>query len=434
MRARPNGARAGRHYNCRVNPGEIIGGKYRIERLLGQGGVALVFEATHLDLGHQVAVKRLRPEAMARREPVQRFLREARASAKLRGEHAARVFDVGTFGDAGPYIVMELLRGRDLAAVVAPGPLDPGTAAEYLLQVCEAVAEAHGLGIIHRDLKPANLFLTQATNGRDLVKVLDFGISKARPKLEGDFSLTRTASLVGSPRYMSPEQLRSPRDVDERSDVWSLGVTLHELCEGRVPFDAELFSDLCIKVAMDPIPPLVLTPPALAAVIERCLAKDPLWRWPNVAELAAALAPFGATDAPARVERIQRLLHGQRTPPSQPATPRPGTFDREAGNTPAPYPPRRRRLPVVALGGATIAATFVLIGLMFGGRAGKTAPPAVAAPANPVVVPLPTLPAPVIAPDAGPAVSPAAAEAPPTPRPAQRSRKPPAPDIYDSRN
>src|SRR5262249_24990477 len=284
-------------------------GKYKIERVIGEGGMGRVLEATHVDLDQKVAIKHLRPEAMANPEAVQRFLREARASGKLRSEHVARVLDGGIGGGGGPDMVMGRRDGKALSALLADGgPLPPAAAVDYVLQACEAVAEAHGIGIVHRDIKPGNLFLTGAADGSDLVKVLDFGISKARPKQGEDFSLTRTSSLIGSPGYMEPEQLRAPRDADARSDIWSFRVVLYELVEGRVPFDAEVFSELCIKVAMDPLPPLVRAPVGLAAVVTRCLEKDPAARFPDVAALAAALAPFGPANAADRAARVKRLL------------------------------------------------------------------------------------------------------------------------------
>src|SRR5512140_3402737 len=194
-----------------IEVGEIVGGKFRIERILGQGGMGVVAIATHLQLDQQVALKVLHDAIVDDAESVERFLREARASARLRSEHVCKVSDVGQLDSGAPYIVMELLEGSDLQGVIAQDPLPIATAALYVTQACVAIAEAHALGIVHRDLKPANLFLTKRLDGTPLVKVLDFGIAKAPTASE--FKITRTSTIMGSPGYMSPEQLRSARDA-----------------------------------------------------------------------------------------------------------------------------------------------------------------------------------------------------------------------------
>ncbi len=270
--------------------GSIVGGKFRIERILGEGGMGVVAVATHLQLDQQVALKVLRDPVLADPEANQRFMREARASARLRSEHVCKVSDVGQLDDGAPYLVMELLEGADLAAVAADGPVPIPLACEYVLQACVAIAEAHALGIVHRDLKPANLFLTRRLDGSPLVKVLDFGIAKAAAA--GDFKITKTSTVMGSPGYMSPEQLRSARDADPRSDIWALGVILYELVTGRLPFAADTITELAVKVVMDPPDPLGVDAPAFAAIVDRCLAKEPGQRYADVAELAAELAPL----------------------------------------------------------------------------------------------------------------------------------------------
>ncbi len=266
--------------------------------MLGVGGMGVVIAAHHMQLGQSVALKFLLPAGLANKQVVARFEREAKAAAQLRSEHVARVIDVGTLDNGGgPYIVMELLRGKDLADVLHEnGPLAESDAVDYLLQACEAVAEAHNLGIDQRDLKPKNLFVTQRVDGMPLVKVLDFGISK----LAGadDLSLTSTTEIIGSPNYMSPEQLKASRDVDIRSDIWSIGAILYELLGGRVPFVAETLTQLCSMVLTEPPRPLEELRPEvhqeLRRVIARCLEKDPAGRFPNVGELAMALAPFAS--------------------------------------------------------------------------------------------------------------------------------------------
>jgi len=275
--------------------------------------MGVVVAATHLQLDQRVAIKFMLPEAFANPEAIARFNREARAAVKLRSEHVARVLDTGTFETGAPYIVMEFLEGVDLSAELArSGPLHPSAAAEYLVQACEAIAEAHSLGIVHRDLKPANLFLTRRPDGSPLVKVLDFGISKATSLGDSGLQMTKTAAVMGSPLYMSPEQMKSAKDVDGRTDVWSLGVILYELLGGAVPFNSDTLGALMASVLTEPPAPLVTRraglPPELYAIVDRCLQKDRQHRCQNVAELAMALAPFCPPRTHPIVERITGML------------------------------------------------------------------------------------------------------------------------------
>jgi eukaryotic-like serine/threonine-protein kinase len=309
-----------------VQVGQILAGKYRVERVLGQGGMGVVVAATHLQLGQQFALKFLLPHMCQHAEAVVRFAREARAAVQIQSEHVARVSDVGTLETGAPYMVMEYLQGSDLSEVLrARGPLPIPEAISFVLQACEAIAEAHALGIIHRDLKPANLFLTRRRDGSPLVKVLDFGISKAlQDTLASNApSVTSTAAIMGSPLYMSPEQVRSSKSVDARSDVWALGVILQELLTGAPTYEAETASALMAMIAADPPTPLRQrrpdAPPQLEAAVLRCLEKDRERRMPNVAELARAIAPFGPYEARASVERISRVLGEATHPHSAPA-------------------------------------------------------------------------------------------------------------------
>jgi serine/threonine-protein kinase len=296
-----------------VKEGDLLAGKYRVERVLGVGGMGIVVAARHEQLDQAVAIKFVRDDALGNQEAVARFLREARAAVKLRSEHAAKVLDVGTLESGAPYMVMEYLEGSDLGAVLIDrGPLPIEVAAEYVVQACEAVAEAHAAGIIHRDLKPQNLFLSRMVGGGSRVKVLDFGVSKTLANSSGGGALTQTRSMLGSPLYMSPEQMRSSRDVDARSDVWAFGVVLFELLTKRWPYEAETMPELVLKVVTEPPQPLAAfrpdVPQAMIDVVERCLQKDPAARFANAAELALALEPFAPAESRITVERARMAM------------------------------------------------------------------------------------------------------------------------------
>ncbi|MBA3539482.1 MAG: serine/threonine protein kinase [Deltaproteobacteria bacterium] len=338
-----------------VEVGALVAGKYRLEREIGSGGMGVVFAATHVHLGQRVALKFLLADAQSP-ETIERFCREARVVVKVQSEHVARVIDIGQLDATTPYIVMEYLEGDDLDNIVRNcGPLPMHDAVRYLLHACEALAEVHALGIVHRDIKPGNLFLASRADGSTIVKLLDFGISKSAPAWETadgkGRSLTQTSAVIGSPRYMSPEQLRSSRDVDARSDVWALGVTLFELLGGNSPFAVGTMPEVCASILKDT--PLSLVelrpelPRALEAVINRCLAKQPSGRWANVAELAIALRPFGpAGTTNISIDRIAGVLqqHANRVgtiPPASepvpmaPVLPRGVRMDHDTGRTSA---------------------------------------------------------------------------------------------------
>lgn len=304
--------------------GETLDGRYTIERLLGAGGMGLVFAARHRGLGQKVAIKLLVPELSRDPEAVERFLREARASTLLRSERVVRVIDVGSGKNGAPFMVMEYLEGEDLQeSLRRGGPLAVPAAVGYVIQAAEALAEAHSLGIIHRDLKPANLFLTVGPDGSPLVKVLDFGISKV--SVPGRRGLTRTHAIMGSLGYMAPEQLRSTKHVDQRADVWGLGVVLYELLAGQRAFEGEHLADVSVKIILDSPTPIEEirddVSPELAKVIDKCLAKKPATRYQNMGELAEALAPFAPPEALVLVERIRRLARatGPLSPSARPS-------------------------------------------------------------------------------------------------------------------
>ncbi|HEY1817531.1 MAG TPA: protein kinase [Kofleriaceae bacterium] len=296
-----------------LEPGALVAGKLRIEKILGEGGMGTVVAATHVGLDQRVAIKVLKPDLANQPEVVARFVREARAAAKLKSEHVCRVTDVGEAADGTTYIEMELLEGHDLASLIATRAFPVDVAADYVVQACVAIAEAHHLGIIHRDLKPANLFVTQRLDGSALVKVLDFGIATA-PSAE-ELQITKTTTVMGSPGYMSPEHLRSARDVDARSDIWALGVILYEAVTGRLPFSATSITELAVKVVMDEPAPMTDVEPRFAAIVARCLKKPPEERYQTVAELAADLAELAGPSAQANALLVAKLLGG--TSPSR---------------------------------------------------------------------------------------------------------------------
>jgi serine/threonine protein kinase len=292
-------------------PGDVFAEKYRIEGVLGVGGMGYVLSATHVELQQRVAIKMLLPERANDADTVARFMREGRTAAKIRSEHVARVLDVGSAAGT-PFMVMEHLDGDDLAVVLRKRKrLSVAVAVDYLLQACEAIAEAHAMRTVHRDLKPANLFVVARPGGGECVKVLDFGISKMAPA-EGALALTRTTSTVGTPLYMSPEQLTSSKSVDMRADIWALGVILFELVAGRTPFQADSLAQLGAHVLTANAPDVRTlvpeVPAGIADAIATCLRRDPRERFPSLAELAAALAPFGSAAAATSAEQIRRVL------------------------------------------------------------------------------------------------------------------------------
>ncbi len=293
--------------------GDLIAGKYEVLKLIGAGGMGYVVAATHVELGEVVALKFLRPEALQIEELVERFAREARAAAKIRSEHVARVFDVGTLPDGVPFIVMEYLAGQDLSEVLAQGgPLPIKVAVEYVMQACEALAAAHAAGVVHRDIKPENLFLTRHAQGLDFIKILDFGISKVALTPGGKRAFVRTMMPIGSPVYMSPEQIRSSENVDARTDIWSLGCVLFELLTGVVAFDEPTLMQLSAAILeKDPAPLRALLPDApveLENVLIRCLEKDASKRYSNIAELAIDLYTFAPRRSRISAERCYHAL------------------------------------------------------------------------------------------------------------------------------
>ncbi len=294
--------------------GDVLLGKYLLESCLGEGGMGVVFAARHELLGQRVAVKLVQPSLIANSEAVARFVNEARASARIENDHVARVLDVGTV-DGIPYMVLEYLDGEDLEHLIERrGLLHVAEIIDLLLEAIEGVAHAHALGIVHRDLKPSNLFLAKRQDGTARVKVLDFGISKMADA--GAQNVTRTNSILGSPLYMSPEQLRSSKDVDQRCDIWAFGVILYQLLTGAPPFMGDNAVALFASI-QESDPPTMLgvrSDAAITAELEatvlKCLKRKPAERFASLAELAISLAPFATPRGARTVENTVRILGG----------------------------------------------------------------------------------------------------------------------------
>ncbi len=294
----------------------MLADKYRVEAVIGRGGMAVVVAAIHRDLGQRVAIKLMDESALHNREAVARFLREAQTASMLRSDHAVRILDVGRLKKtAAPYIVMEYLAGTDLAKIAeSRGQLPFAEVTDWILEACEAVAEAHRLGIVHRDLKPSNLFLATRPDGTSCVKVLDFGISKVDAWATGGgsaLSLTSTMQAMGTPVYMAPEQVRNAKSADARTDIWGLGVVLYELLAGRPPFWADTLPAISAKIVSEPAEPLrslrAGLPPAYEALVSDCLEKDPAHRPQTILDLACLLEPFATPAGRESVGKIERI-------------------------------------------------------------------------------------------------------------------------------
>jgi serine/threonine-protein kinase len=292
-------------------PGTLLLGRYRVERLLGAGGMGAVLLAHHVLLDQWVALKLLHAGAQNDPEKVTRFFNEARAAARIQGDHIVRVYDVGQLEDGRPYMCMEHLQGCDLGQWMrSSGPLSVPAVVATLIDAGDALAQAHAMGVVHRDLKPSNLYLAEQADGARTLKVLDFGIAKMQP--EGDNAeLTTTGTIMGTPAYMAPEQMRSSRRTDHRADIWALGVIAFELLSRKRPFAGDSLGDILFSIAerpavsLDTLVPEV--PPELASIIARCLEREPDRRFDSILELLAALEPFappGHTESPRRKRHV----------------------------------------------------------------------------------------------------------------------------------
>jgi eukaryotic-like serine/threonine-protein kinase len=298
--------------------GEVLAGKYRVERVLGSGAMGVVVRVTRVEGDGVFALKLLRPSVT--RDPVaaKRFLREAEAAGRIESPHVVKIPDMGELATGTPYLVMEYLDGSTLEERLAGGKSLPVVeACELGLQAAEGLAAAHAMGVVHRDIKPSNLYLTTGPDGAELLKIVDFGVSKIldpvgteRPRL------TRGQALLGSPLYMSPEQMRSASSAGFRADQWSLGAVLYRMLTGQRPFDAEALTQVCVQVLTGDFLPIAShrsdVPAALGAAIERCLRLEPDERYPDIAELACALAPFAGPTGRERAERCRQILDARR--------------------------------------------------------------------------------------------------------------------------
>jgi serine/threonine-protein kinase len=389
-----------------VREGEIVEGKYRIGRLLGSGAMGTVFAADHILLDQKVAIKFLVPESLGHSDSIARFLREARATATIKSKHVVRVLDVALRDGGAPYIVMEDLEGGDVAAWLrSHGPPEFPVAVDFILQACDGIAEAHELGIIHRDVKPSNLFAVQRRGVVESIKVLDFGIAKA-PGLVSSTAppgewhpgaiITEERIPIGSPCYMSPEQMESARDVDHRTDIWALGVTLCELVTGHLPFEGQSLVQVYALIKSGA--PIYLRedlPPHLATAIRKCLEPERDRRYRSVRELEAALAPFGlhATANPAvSTQRSARAFEAGGAVSPYRATPSAVTVEIR-GAHPARLPadsvtsPKRqgpRVATMAAIGVAVLIAVVGVLGLVPKGQNPSATPTGSHSPSGPL--------------------------------------------------
>lgn len=295
-----------------VPEGEVLAGRYRVERVLGAGGMGVVVRVSQLGTEAVFALKFLRPSVARDAVACGRFLREAAAAGRIRSPHVVKISDVGELASGVPYLVMEYLDGTTLERLLSGDQRLPvEQACDYGLQLAEGLAAAHAMGVLHRDIKPANLYLCRDGQAERL-KIVDFGVSKILDGAEQGQHLTRTQTFLGSPLFMAPEQMRSARTVDFRADQWSVGAVLYRMLTGHLAFEAKSLPRLCVQVLQGDFTPFAVrcpdVPPALAGAVERCLRVSPDQRFSDIAALAQALAPFAGAAGPERAERCRSLL------------------------------------------------------------------------------------------------------------------------------
>jgi serine/threonine-protein kinase len=424
-----------------VTVGQLIDSKYRIVRLLGEGGMGAVYEGQNVRIGHRVAIKVLHAELATRGDVLERFEREAQAAGKIGSEHIVEVYDLGELPGGARYMVMEFLDGENLSSrVQSSGRMSPEAIAPLLLQLLDGLGAAHAAGIIHRDLKPDNIFLVRdKKTGKDFVKIVDFGVSKfSQTSPDSVMSMTRTGAVIGTPYYMSPEQAKGSKHTDHRSDLYSVGVVLFECATGQVPFQADTFNELMFKIVLEPPPdPEALVQgldPRFAAIIKKAMAREPDARYPNAAAFQQAVADWmtaagvgGAAFTQAPAPRPP-MLSGPDLLASTGPVPQPpqAALSNTAGSlpgavsTPHPEGGKKSRAPLIA--GAVIAVAALSGGLLFAkSRAARPAPATESVPTVATVTP-PALP---------PAVTLAAASADPI-APSAAASAPAAPSTPDA--
>jgi serine/threonine-protein kinase len=365
-----------------IVPGAIVAAKYRLDALIGEGGMGSVWSATHTGLNQAVAIKFISREFVRSADALRRFDAEAKAAAQLRSRHVVQVFDTGTLEDGTPYIAMELLHGESLQGRVhRGGPVPLVEAVDILTQCCKALGRAHQAGIVHRDIKPDNIFLAQsADDDSALVKILDFGVAKmgGSASEQGSQGATRTGAVLGTPLYMSPEQARGLKTIDQRTDLYSLGLVAYTMFTGNLAFSSESFGDLLLQICTAPLPSLLAgaqwLPPTMEEWFKKACAREPEQRFGSAKEFSEALCLAAGVAMPTRgftgaMEAVPGTGSGLGAQPSFGGQPMPGQafastgggmspggITRSGGDDYAPPGAGKRWIAVVAAGVVTLAA------------------------------------------------------------------------------